>query len=338
MDLREKVRTDWTRRAAADASWWACQTAEVGREEAHRLADIDLDAMLGGLELGPDAAVLELGCGTGRLCGRLADRFVAVVGVDVSPGMLDAARVLHPERPTLRYVQGDGVRLPFPRGSFDLVMSFAVLQHLDPSFVQAALCSVRRVVKPGGAVRIQGWIGQPQDRPPAQDTLRIRTWTEDEVHGWMEQAGLRVTGIQPMPYPEPEAHRRPVVITAVPDGMAGVPPAMPPVPRRSSAAEIAQEWGLLLHLVQKAATDGALRRALHAIRAGNRLLPQQAVGWWVEARLLLNRGDRTGALEALDQLDSMAPRPEDVGVREAAEDLRRSMGTPEVPDDVAESA
>ena len=66
--------------------------------------------------------------------------------------------------------------------------------------------------------------------------------------------------------------------------------------------------------------------------------PSEAVGWWVEARLLLNRGDQTGALEALDRLDSMAPRPEDVGVREAAEDLRRSMGTPEVPDDVAESA
>jgi len=338
MDLREKVRKDWTRRAAADAPWWACQTSDVGREEAHRLADIDLQAMLSGLELGPDTAVLELGCGTGRLAGRLADRFVAVVGLDVSPGMLDAARGLHPGRPSLRYVQGDGVRLPFPRRSFDLVMSFAVLQHLDPSLVQSALCGIRRVLKPTGTVRIQGWLGEPQDRPPAEDTLRIRTWTEEELRGWMRHAGLRVTDIQPMPYPAPEAHRRPVVISAVAHGLAGLPPALPSVPRRSSAAELAQEWGLLLHLVQKSASEGALRRALRAIRAGNRLLPQQAVGWWVEARLLLNAGDEAGAVDALDRLDRMEARPEDVGVREAAAKLRRGMAQATIGDEVAESA
>jgi SAM-dependent methyltransferase len=338
MDLREKLRVDWTRRAMADAPWWACQTPDVGREEGRRLADIDLDAMLDGLDLAPDSAVLELGCGTGRLCGLLADRYIAVVGLDVSPAMLEAAKVLHPERPTLRYVQGDGVRLPFPRRSFDLVMAFAVLQHLDPTLVQAALCSVRRVLKPGGTLRVQAWLGEPQDRPPAGDTLRIRTWTEAELHDWMARAGLRVTGISPMPYPEPESHRRPVVISAEPAGLAEAPPLLPQVGERSSAAEIAQEWGLLLHLVQRATSDGALRRALHAIRAGNRLLPAQAVGWWVEARLLLTSGDRSGALKALDELDRMQKRPEDREVREAAAKLRAEIVSPPRVDEPGASA
>ena len=48
-DLESKLADSAKFLAAADASWWACQTAEIGREEAHRLADIDLDAMLGGL-------------------------------------------------------------------------------------------------------------------------------------------------------------------------------------------------------------------------------------------------------------------------------------------------
>lgn len=294
--------------------------------------------MLAGLELGPDAAVLELGCGTGRLCGPLADRFVAVVGLDVSPSMIEAAKVLHPERPSLRYVVGDGVRLPFPRRSFDLVMAFAVLQHLDPSLVQAALCAVRRVVKPDGVVRVQAWLGQPVDRAPAGDTLRIRTWTEDELHAWMGHAGLCVTDISPMPYPEPEAHRRPVVVSARVAGRAHLAPPLPRVAERSSAAEIAQEWGLLLHLVQRATSDGALQRALHAIRAGNRLLPAQAVGWWVEARLLATSGDRAGALQALAALDRMPARAEDREVRVAARQLRAELaavadGSAQVADD-----
>lgn len=339
MDLREKLRVDWTRRALSDAPWWACQTSEVGREEASRLAEIDLDAMLGGLELGPESAVLEVGCGTGRLCGRLADRFIAVVGLDVSPSMIEAAKVLNPERATLRYVVNDGVRLPFPRRSFDLVMAFAVLQHLDPTLVQAALCGVRRVLKPGGHVRVQAWLGQPVDRAPAQDTLRIRTWTEDELHAWMSRAGLAVSDITPMPYPEPEAHRRPVVITARAAGYAHAPPRLPVVPGQSSAAEIAQEWGLLLHLVQRATSAGALRRALHAIRAGNRLLPAQAVGWWVEARLLATNGDRAGAVQALEALDRMQARPEDREVREAAVLLRRELSQREAkPMRMAEEA
>lgn len=329
MDLREKVRADWSRRALADAPWWACQTPDIGRDEGRRLADIDLEAMLGGLELGGDAAVLELGCGTGRLCTLLADRFVAVVGLDISPSMIEAAKVLHPERPTLRYVVNDGVRLPFPRGSFDLVMSFAVLHHLDPSLVQAALCAVRRVLKPSGHVRVQAWLGQPVDRAPAEDTLRMRTWTDEELHAWMGQAGLAVTDISPMPYPEPEAHRRPVVITARAAGFAHAPPPLPPVPERSSAAEIAQEWGLLLHLVQRATSEGALRRALHAIRTGNRLLPAQAVGWWVEARLLATNGDRAGAVQALGELDRLQARPEDQEVRVAAARLREELSVSE---------
>lgn len=240
MDLREKLRADWTRRALADASWWACQTHDVGREESQRLASVDLQAMLAGLTLAPDAAVLELGCGTGRLAGPLADRFIAVVGLDVSPSMIEAAKLLHPERPTLRYVVNDGVRLPFPRRSFDLVTAFAVLQHVDPSLVQAVLCGVRRVLKPDGRLRVQAWLGEPVDRAPAEDTLRIRTWTRDELDHWMAQAGLMVESVAPMPHPEPEVHRRPVVISARPAGMPHAPPPLPTVPRRSSAAEIAR--------------------------------------------------------------------------------------------------
>lgn len=325
MDLREKLRVDWTRRALADAAWWACPTPDVDEEVAKEKAGVDLGVLTAGLTLGPDAAVLELGCGTGRLCGPLAEQHVAVVGVDISPAMLEAAKVLEPERPSLRYVLTDGVRLPFPLRSFDLVISYATLQHVDPSIVIGALTQVRRVLKPDGVLRLQAWLGDTLDRPPAGDTLRLRTWSRHELDAWFLSAGLEVVSVEDHDSGPSEPHRRSVIITGRRAGNSSKPPILPAVDELSSAAEIAEEWVFLLGFVQNAAAGGALRRALHAVRSGNRLLPEQAVGWWVEARLLVSMGRPDDALQSLSRLDSMPPRPEDAQVREAAEGLRRTL-------------
>lgn len=325
MDLREKVRTDWTRRALADAPWWAFHTPELDGAAREVETERDLDWIVRGLDLSREAAVLEVGCGVGRLVGRLADQHVAVVGVDISPAMLEAARVLHPERPTLRYVQTDGVRLPFPARSFDLVYSWAVFHHTSPAMLRASLVQIRRVLAPTGALRLQVFLGELADPPPDHDTLRVRAWSRAELDAWFGQAGLRIVDVADLPEPEPADGMRPVLLTARPDGTPLPPPRLPAVPDRSSAAEVAQEWALLLHLVQNASSGGALRRALHIIRAGNRLLPAQAVGWWVEARLLAASGQRDEALLALDHLDRMTPNDADAEVRAVAAQLRAEL-------------
>src|SRR5262245_13546545 len=69
--------------------------------------------------------VLEVGCGTGLILGRLAKHASDAWGVDVSPGMLRAAR----ER-GLQAVVGSATNLPFATASFDLVCSFKVLAHV----------------------------------------------------------------------------------------------------------------------------------------------------------------------------------------------------------------
>ena len=326
MDLREKLRVDWTRRALADATWWACPTADIDTSASKRRAESDLAAMTDGIPLAADSAVLELGCGAGRLCGLLAERCVAVVGVDISPAMLEAAKVLHPERPSLRYVLTDGVRLPFPRASFDLIISYAALQHVDPSLARGALHQIRRALKPDGVLRLQAWMGDVGDRPPPEDTLRVRTWSRTELDQWFLSAGLSVEAIVELEPPAAGSDRRPVVITGRRAGAPQLPPALPRVNEISSAAEIAEEWSCLLQFVQDATSAGAGRRALHAVRSGNRLLPEQAVGWWAEARLLASLGRLDDAKLALDRLDAMPHHADDAQVREAASALRQTLG------------
>ena len=62
-------------------------------------ADLDL-AMLNELIASVTASgsepVLDAGCGAGRITRYLADRGCAVEGVDISPGMITAARCAHP--------------------------------------------------------------------------------------------------------------------------------------------------------------------------------------------------------------------------------------------------
>jgi malonyl-CoA O-methyltransferase len=95
-----------------------------------------------------NAAVLDLGCGTGRHAIRLAQRGARVTAVDFSTGMLAAARA----RPGAEHVawREHDLRapMPFAPATFDLVVSSLVLEHLTelgPFFAE-----VHRILRPGG--------------------------------------------------------------------------------------------------------------------------------------------------------------------------------------------
>lgn len=89
------------------------------------------------------ASVLEVGCGTGLLMGRLKDRCGFLMGLDLSKGMLN-----HTSRQGHTVVQGTADELPFKDETFDLVYTFKVLAHVPQ--VKKALGEMARVLRPGG--------------------------------------------------------------------------------------------------------------------------------------------------------------------------------------------
>ena len=98
---------------------------------------------------GTPARILDLGTGTGRAAAALARRWpnAAVLGIDLSPGMIaEARRQVPPElEGRVRFEVGDASRLACEDASFDLV----VLANMIPFFDELA-----RIVAPGGHVAV----------------------------------------------------------------------------------------------------------------------------------------------------------------------------------------
>jgi ubiquinone/menaquinone biosynthesis C-methylase UbiE len=94
----------------------------------------------------PPRRVLDVGTGTGLVAALAAERFpeAEVVGVDLSPRMIEVARRNHGSE-RIRFEVADASALPFTDGAFDL----AVLLNMIPFADELA-----RVLEPRGRLAI----------------------------------------------------------------------------------------------------------------------------------------------------------------------------------------
>jgi SAM-dependent methyltransferase len=95
------------------------------------------------------ARVLDAGCGTGRVAIELAARGFEVVGVDLDPVMLDAARL---KAPKLEWVLGDLAQLRLRREFDAAVLAGNVMLFVGPGTEGQVLARVASHVVPGGLV------------------------------------------------------------------------------------------------------------------------------------------------------------------------------------------
>jgi SAM-dependent methyltransferase len=105
----------------------------------------------------PGEAVLDVGCGTGVVAVTAARRGAHVIGLDLTPALLDEARrnaglagCSH-----LRFDEGDAEQLPYPDASFDLVLS--QFGHMFAPRPAVAIAEMRRVLRPGGRIALATW-------------------------------------------------------------------------------------------------------------------------------------------------------------------------------------
>jgi SAM-dependent methyltransferase len=115
-----------------------------------------------------DGAVLEIGCGLGRIAFAL--RYIlrngSYEGFDIVKDKIDFLdRYFHPAHSNFRFIyanihnseynpageaKGSNFRFPYPRNSFDLIFAASVFTHMLPDTVANYFEHSARVLKPGG--------------------------------------------------------------------------------------------------------------------------------------------------------------------------------------------
>ncbi|MFJ2846358.1 class I SAM-dependent methyltransferase [Streptomyces griseofuscus] len=117
---------------------------------ANPLADKPLErALLAAFaeQVGPGAAVADLGCGPGAVTGRLAALGVDAFGLDLSAAMLAVARREHPG---LRFEQGSMLDLPLPDGGLAGAVCWYSTIHTPDERLPELFAELYRVLAPGG--------------------------------------------------------------------------------------------------------------------------------------------------------------------------------------------
>jgi ubiquinone/menaquinone biosynthesis C-methylase UbiE len=149
----------------------------------------------------PEAELLDVACGPGILACALAGRVRRVTGIDLTPAMIEQARLRQAAlglSNTLWRV-GDATALPFADGAFDRVTARYSFHHLlDP---RVALAEMKRVCRRGGRVVVIDATPSPETQRNYDAMERLRdpshtsALTLEQLRQIGREAGLREAGI-----------------------------------------------------------------------------------------------------------------------------------------------
>jgi ubiquinone/menaquinone biosynthesis C-methylase UbiE len=160
------------------------------------------------LPIQPGTRLLDLGCGAGRHAFEAARRGAEVVALDTDQGelervcsvaaaMAEAGEIQAPA--SITAASGDATAMPFPDGTFDLVIAAEVLEHIPAD--QGALNEISRVLRPGGiaAVTVPAWFPERICWALSDDYHNVpgghvRIFTRRELEIKLQRAGLVVGG------------------------------------------------------------------------------------------------------------------------------------------------
>lgn len=207
-----KQRQDWEDLSALDPYWaiLSDSTRRFGgwdRNAFLRSGREEIDAVLrDGLRFGLPRArrdALDFGCGAGRLTQALARDFERCLGLDISPQMIDEARAVAAGIENCHFATHQAADLAsLDTGSFDLVVSRLVLQHIPRADERASyVAEFIRILRPGGLLAFQ---------LPSQIPVRHRLQPRPRLYGLLRRVGVSRTRLYR------QLHLHPIRMSALP--------------------------------------------------------------------------------------------------------------------------
>ena len=160
----------------------------------------DLDSVVGLLDLTGVERVLDVATGTGNLAMALSPHVKEVIGIDITPGMLELAvqAARKGEFDNITCLTGDVEHLPFRESEFDAVTCRFSFHHFPGPRI--SLCEMVRVLRPGGRLVIEDMLSS-EDTTKSEyqnkmenlrDPSHIKHYKESEIERMLQEAGLVV--------------------------------------------------------------------------------------------------------------------------------------------------
>lgn len=199
-EIQRKMRADWDQRARENArhfiqnereNWNEDEFYASGEEEFRNQIASDLTNICQG-QKPEQMAVLEIGCGAGRVTRALAQRFGRIIGVDISPEMIAQARIALASYRNVQFIANSGTDLNDIRSdSVDFAFSTIVFQHI-PSYavIESYVREVHRVLRTGRLFKFQ--VQGDHTEPREGDSWDGVSYTLDRVKALAESTGFRL--------------------------------------------------------------------------------------------------------------------------------------------------
>jgi len=153
----------------------------------------DRDLLLRFARSVPAPTVCDLGCGSGHIGAHLQSLGLQVIGVDLSPGMVDEARRRYPQ---VHYEVGDMLDLRLEEDSLGGIVALYSIIHLQREKLVDAFRGMARVIKPGGLLLVAFHRGQGElhedDELGFPVSFDCTLFEPDEVAQAMKNAGLEI--------------------------------------------------------------------------------------------------------------------------------------------------
>jgi ubiquinone/menaquinone biosynthesis C-methylase UbiE len=193
---RNEGHAEWLRLQEAV---WRERSAAYGRLDWVGKQDF-LNKMIDVCEPQPSWAVLDVGTGPGIIASEVVKHTESVVGVDLSPEMIESAEQKHGSTANLSFRVGNAEALDFPDNTFDLVTARMVFHHVGDVFRGAG--EVWRVLKPGGLfVLCEGVPPDHLTRQRYEDIFKLKeerhTFSEADLINLFDHAGFEDILVRP---------------------------------------------------------------------------------------------------------------------------------------------
>ena len=135
-----------------------------------------------------DVKILDAGCGTGQMT-KLLEGYGEAVGLDLAPEAINYAKI----RGVKNLVQGSITDPPFEPGTFDLVVSLDVIEHVDNDM--QILAGLRDIVRPGGHLVVTVPAFQMLWSEHDEINHHKRRYRVPQLRHLVREVGLEVTRI-----------------------------------------------------------------------------------------------------------------------------------------------